>query len=392
MRQGLAGAALAALLGCGGPDLGAPGDEIPHAYRPQRNEAIGLSLVWHRPLAQAAFAREDAPELSAPGYDAQRDLLIAGSSDARLYALTGRSGHVRWEKPLPGGTSAEILIDEGAAVVGTDQGALIALALEDGAERWRYKVPGAIIKAPVVEGDRLLFVDGTNTLFALDRRTGAWRWQYRREAPSTFALFGEARPLISGGRAFVGFSDGVLVALDIKDGAVLWTKDLSDSTKRFKDIDASPVMVGQRLFVASVSGGVYELDPSNGDVRKTWPMDGVSQMIPFEDEGLILGLTDAVARVDLEGRLRWRMTLRDLGAPGPLRLGQDKIIFASSKGGLHFLDRETGRPLGIFRPGRTLNAPPTLAEDGSVFLISDSAIAFALRPRVACLRRGAREI
>ena len=360
--------------------IGLTGDESPLTGVTRNLRALPMQPAWRRVMNPPNIQREKPEEFATAAYDPQSRRVWAGSSAGQFVCLDAANGATVWSAEVDGTLSGQAVFDGRHVLTGTDEGRLLALDPSSGNELWSYRVQSPITQAPVVSGDGVYFVDGNNGVYALGR-DGKWRWQYRRDAPAEFALVGEGRPLVTGGRVHVGFSDGMLVTLDARDGAVVWTRDLSPEHDRFQDVDATPVVAGGLLLAASAAAGLYALDPASGDIHWTLPMDGIQHTAAVDDDLLVTLETGRVMRLDgRTGAVRWRTHLGDAGAPGEPTLVAGLVAVTTSRGGLHLLDARTGRPLQRFEPGSGIYARPAVGTDGSVFVLSNGGVLYALRP------------
>lgn len=379
---GALGAALAALTACA--PLGMPGDLTPLTGQRLALAPVPLEPLWRTEITFGPIARETPHHLAGAAYHPRRDLVGIAGLDGKVHLLEAHSGVARWVVQGKGPGSGRALFDGDQLIIGTENGTITAYDVNGGAELWTYAVQGAIGQAPAIAGNRIVFADGTNAVYALERQTGQWRWQYRRpEIPATFAVVGEAPPSIYGDKVYVGFSDGTLAALRLETGGVLWTRDLAPEHDRFQDVDARAVLAQGNLVAASIAGGLYGLDPETGDVRWQRNRAGVTSLLEVEGDVVASSDRGEIVRVSAyDGGARWRVKFgeRD-GAPGdPVQVGR-LLAVAVARGGLHFIDAGTGRPIQQFNPGNAIHAPPVSSADGSLFLLSDGGILYALRPR-----------
>lgn len=374
--------ALLALAGGGcGSSVGAMGDETPLTGRSRNLVPAPFEPVWRLPLGDEGLSRDEGEALAAPAHDPAGNRLWVGNAEG-MRCLRASDGHLLWKTDVPGGISGSAVFDDGRVLVGTDGGELIAFGATTGAIVWRYRVQGAIVRRPIIAGDLVYFVDGTNAVFALERKTGVWKWQYRREAPAEFALFGESAPRVVDGRVHIGFSDGFIVTLGALDGVVLWSHDLAPQHDRFQDVDATPAVIDDAVFAASAASGLYKLDAASGKVRWMRPIRGIIGLAAIEgdlyaslDVGTILRLSAS------DGRPKWRTAFGEAaGSPGQVQPFGQLLLVSLARRGLHALDRRTGRPVWHFAPSTGLLAPPTVSDDGSVFLVTNGSVLYGLRP------------
>jgi outer membrane protein assembly factor BamB len=382
-RGTLAFAALligAPLSGC--VHVGLPGDVTPLTGNTTTLQAVSMAPAWRRTIDLGAIKLESSPRRAGGAYDAQLNRLYIAARDGELLCLSGAGGAVLWRADLPGAGRGNAVVDGQQVIVGTDDGYLVAFSTVDGTENWRYQVKGAVAATPVIAGPHVLFVDGSNAIYAVDRQTGAWRWQHRRDPPATFALVGTAAPVVSDDRVFVGFSDGMFVALGLQDGATLWSRDLAPEQERFQDVDAQAVATGGLIYAASAAGGLYAMEPDSGSVRWHASLTGIIGMHSIDGDLLVSVDRGATLRLSaLDGKVRWRVRFGKAdGVPGEPTPVAGYVAVTTHGGALHMLDADVGRPVQVFRPGSGLHASPAIADDGSIFLLSDGGVLYALRP------------
>lgn len=384
-RFGLGALALLAslcLFGCGAEPtaFGRAGDAVPLTGMDRTREVAGLVPSWRRALYQPDIFRAVRHQFGGVAHDPANDRVAVVTADGVLYCLRASNGDLIWRTTLGGGGGGRAWFRGDRLFLGTDDGRMLALRPDNGRKIWSYSVQGAITRGPVFSGESMYFVDGDNAVYALKHATGEWQWQYRRQAPAEFALQGEARPTVADGRVHVGFSDGYLVTLNAKDGAVLWARDLAPEHERFQDVDAPAAVINGRLYAASSAAGIYALDPQTGDILWSTPISGTVQLIGYEED-IVVGLDEGqVLRLrGIDGFVMWRTRFgRASGAPGePVLLGDD-VLVAFTKGGLHTLSVNDGRPKNHFTPGNGIHAPITVGRDGQVFFISDGGVVYAM--------------
>ncbi|MEE2787991.1 MAG: PQQ-binding-like beta-propeller repeat protein [Myxococcota bacterium] len=361
-----------------GAGFGGPQDVTPLTGRSPGVEPIYAAPNWRFPLYVDLIEAKPHKEFASPGVDDTRSIVYYGGSSSDLFAVEAATGRARWQVPIQGGVRGAIQAHDGLVYVGNGNRELVALDADRGETKWKYRVQGVITKGVRISGERLIAVDGTNTVYALNRKTGEWVWQYRRDPPAHFAVFGEARPLVSGDKIFIGFSDGHLACLSATDGALLWLRNLAPNRPKFPDVDADPVMASDSLYAASIGGGVYALDPATGKERWSVPITNIVAMAQQGDHLLMAKGSGALMRYDTYKRkISWQTTFNpDAGSPGtPVEFG-DFIIVGLSAGPLYWLDSRTGRPVQHLQTGSGFFGPPAVAADGGVFALSNGGVVY----------------
>lgn len=281
-----------------------------------------------------------------------------GSWDHFLYAVDVRTGAMKWSADLGDFIDAPPLVSGDKLYACAWNRLVRCLDAADGRERWRFEMPSSAFDdhrqgGPVLSGGNILVGGFDGVLYALDRDTGEKRWALPTGAP----IRGMAAP-----EGFVGSGDGVLYSFDPATGALRW-RFAADGP-----IGGTPAVAGSRVFFACRSGRVFALDAASGAVA--WRHDTGSRIeysSPLVVEGLLhVGDCDGRLRAIrvADGGLAWEFPA---GAPiysTAVRVGR-AIAFGDNAGGVHFLDRATGRELGVFRAGGAVQAL-SAAGDGSV--------------------------
>ena len=80
-----------------------------------------------------------------------------------------------------------------------------------------------------------------------------------------------------------------------------------------------------------------------------------------------------------DGRLVWRTRLPG-GAPSEAVVSSSYLLVSQSRGALHFLDSANGRPVTQFRPGYGIDAPATVGQDGTAYLLTNGGVLYGFRP------------
>jgi len=253
------------------------------------------------------------------------------------------------------GISSGVTIYKDVLYLGTDR--LYAFGLsEDQPMRWAPPTAvGGVIQAPPAIGVARLInfkefafgtcVDeekGTGQVWAVDIQTGERRWLV---APSEARRQTRSRPCIVGDNVLVAFDDGRVYGLDTSNGAVASRWQAGAAAKL-----TSPQAVGEFVWVGSADGQLYCLDPKTPGrpaaiVRVGWPI--VTDLTAVGGVLYFGGQEGQVQAVDAEKRAPvWASAFKapDEGkvvcAPA---VGERRVYFATDKGGVYALDRQSGR-------------------------------------------------
>lgn len=151
------------------------------------------------------------------------DTLYFGSLDHRVYAISSRSGELRWQFATEGAIAATPLIDDNTLYIGSFDKGFYALDISSGKPRWTEPFRGS-----------------------------SWFW---------------ARAVSYDSRVYTGDLDGKVYAIYAQSGKPAWTQPFQAASA----IRSSPVIVDGILVIASTNGHVYGLDANTGKERWSVP-------------------------------------------------------------------------------------------------------------------------
>ena len=118
-----------------------------------------------------------------------------------------------------------------------------------------------------------------------------------------------------------------------------------------------PALLGEDLLLASsYSGGLYALTVGSGDVRWRLRVEGASGVRVIDGRLYFSAPRDGLTALTTTGDVLWRQGLADAGDLTPPFGVGPYLVFSGSRAGLFIVDRERGRLLEIFNPGRGMCA------------------------------------
>ena len=236
------------------------------------------------------------------------DTIYFSGYDGSLYALSA-AGSLQWREqvgdgePLVGGPS---MVD-GVLLATSSDGRLYAFEPESGSRTWSVETDNMVWSTPVVADGIAYFGSMDRTLYAVNVATGTIAWRFEAGASITGAI------TVHQGRVYAGAFDGVMYALDAALGLEL---------ARYEGANgwywAKPVIYGGVLYAPSLDGNVYGLDVSTLlPVRPTVETDdpvsaspvvvGERLVVPSNDGTIRLArLADGgdVRRCEIDSRIR----------------------------------------------------------------------------------------
>jgi outer membrane protein assembly factor BamB len=229
----------------------------------------GLVAFTHTGIERWRFNPADGGNLGTYLGENAGDVLVAGSSAGRLWAVDTESGDVRWSLDLSPRRQFIVfapVVSQGtvfAAFTAPDElrtGGLVAVDLATGRERWRRRL--AFAGGPLPAGTIVLAAGQDGSIHAFDRHSGASRWLIP-SASSTPWNGPDFRPLALSGR--------LLIAGSLTGGVTAY--DLATRRERWRSAPmAASIVFGiaadaHAVYVPYLAGRLIALEADRGDER-----------------------------------------------------------------------------------------------------------------------------
>jgi outer membrane protein assembly factor BamB len=244
------------------------GDSWIHAF----DQLTGVKRWVHAP--------PDGHQIGAGALATDGELVYAGGSSNRIYAIEAATGAARWTTQLPSLGPGEMKsfvgqVRDGVLYVGSKhlhipvRGALLALEAATGRILWSHAFepgfPGAIYGyngQMAFHGENVIVGVDDGRIHAIDQATGTWRWTapwVHPLPPAQGGSYGDYRPVaVARDMVVAGSTSGIAVGLDATTGAERW---------RLSGIYASGDGVstdGELVFLRTSGGRIYVVDPVRG--------------------------------------------------------------------------------------------------------------------------------
>jgi outer membrane protein assembly factor BamB len=229
------------------------------------------------------------------------DILVAGSSDKKLYAINFKDdGKLKWTFD---GANDKIwstpTIAEGIVYFGSLDHHLYAIDLANGEQLWSYPSKGAITSRPVVTDDILYFGSFDKHIYALDvNNRGAeldsflgddWFW---------------ADLVTDGDLLYAGTLAGTVYGLSLPRLKEEW---VFPANIDFGSIVAAPVLAGYQVGIFSDEGRFVFLDRDDGEEEWTAAIES-EEDISVRSAPVAFGDSVAVMTVNCSlHRLNWKL-------------------------------------------------------------------------------------
>ncbi len=152
------------------------------------------------------------------------------------------------------------------AIAGTNQ--IYAINPKNGEIIWDKEILAIPFSTIASDGKNIYFATDSNKTYALNFDDGKIEW-ISSSYPSDTAIFGSAKPLISGNKLIISYSSGELNCLNKNNGETLWTQNLNlnkavNSNFYLNDIDATPKIKDGKLFAIGNGGLMMAINLQNG--------------------------------------------------------------------------------------------------------------------------------
>lgn len=313
------------------------------------------------------------------------DRVFAAGDKGEVIAYNLNNGHEAWRSklkktPFSGGPAA----GNGLVVVGTSEGEVVALSSADGKPRWRVRLNGEIL-APAAISDRAVAVrtvDGK--LRALSPADGHELWTQEQQVPR-LSLRGTSSPVIAGELTLCGFDNGKVVAVNMNDGSTQWEATIAPphgktELERLDDVDSTPHVSGQDVFTVGFQGKVAMLALDTGQVW--WQHDASSYRgIALDDNALYIASADGsvVALRRRTGAEIWRQKALLHRGLSAVALTDNAVVTADYQGNIHWLDKATGELAAREPSGKVRVSNPPVVSGNIVVVVNDAGRISAFR-------------
>ncbi|PIV33891.1 MAG: outer membrane protein assembly factor BamB [Lysobacterales bacterium CG02_land_8_20_14_3_00_62_12] len=268
-------------------------------------------------------------------------------ADAGLRAYGADNGRKLWnyssKQPLVSGVS----VAGDLLVVGSIEGNVIALSAQTGAERWHAQISSEILVAPVIDAAVVVARSNDGRITGLDATDGKILWKFDRGAP-LISLRGNSQPIALAGTIYAAYDNARVVALRASDGVLLWEQTISRAEgrtelERMNDVDGEIQIVDDVIYAVSYRGQVVALTIDNG--RILWSRD-MSSYVGLAFSGKVVFGADEHSNVWAldyrSGSSLWKSEgLSNRWLTSPVTMGE-LLVVGDFKGYLHWLKSDDG--------------------------------------------------
>lgn len=312
---------------------------------------IAIHVLWEKSIGEVTDDPGANLRLAFSGAT-----LFTADDEGVVTAHDGLSGKVRWERetelPLSGGPG----VGDGLVLLGTRDGELLALSESDGAERWRVRLTSEVLAAPAADRGVVVAYTTDGRLHGLSAADGRTIWVYDRPTP-ILTLHGSSSPVVDEGRVICGFANGKLAALNIITGDPLWEVSVSLPTgrsdlERVVDIDGDPVIKSGVVFAATYQGDLAAIAADSGNVYWRKQLSSYAGLDVNWRLAYVSDDEDRVWAIDPRGGSPvWKNNgFVNRRITGPSVFG-DYLLVGDIEGYVHWLSQEDGRVVARIQVG-----------------------------------------
>ena len=242
--------------------------QVTRLWRTSVGEGAGVSGVRLRPTVVDGVLYADSTDGKLAAFDAASGKTL-WSKSSRTHGWFGWGDKRRADALYAGGPA----VAGDLLVVGTLDGHVYAVSAKNGDPRWNAELSASVLASPVIAGDLVVVRTQDGRVYGLDAASGDRRWVYDQGNVPLLSLRGNGTLLVANGVVFMGSDDGKLVALRQDNGARLWEQKLASGEgrteiDRLNDADGSVLLAGSTLYTAAYHGNLVAVDGPSG--RPLW--------------------------------------------------------------------------------------------------------------------------
>lgn len=316
-------------------------------------------------------------------------VLFAGNSDRNVYAVNANDGTLKWKFATKGPVASSPAVSGGLVVISSVDGNVYAIDESTGQQKWafategerRFTAPGihggmprtqlmadpfdVFLSSPSIADGVVYVGSGDHHVYAIDLASGVLKWKYKTGDVV------HASPAVANGTVFVGSWDSNFYALDASNGKLRWKFATGRDTVIYNQVGiaSSAAVVGSNVYFGCRDGFLYVLDINTGALK--WKHDNNHGWVigsPAVHDGTVYFATSDGTRfkaLDVAtGAIKFNITNKAISFSSPVVVN-NAIIFGTSDGWLHAIDRANGNTIAEFQTdGSKANAAKYTNPDG----------------------------
>jgi outer membrane protein assembly factor BamB len=260
------------------------------------------------------------------------NLVFAGATDMKLYALDKATGQVKWSYLTQGDVCTKPLVVGDAVYFGSGDGKLYAVTTS-GKLKWAFAAKEGIYSSPIYSDGLVLFGSNDAHFYAVDAQTGKQAWVCSDPAYTIMV-----KPFLDNGIVYFGAWDQYLYAVDAKTGQLKWkcmgygSQTEKGAKRYYSPANCGPVVSAGKVFVADRDSYLNIID-ATGAVTKN-ERNCIATGISEDGKSVYVRKPgDGIEKLDADGNKVWSAPAEaDSIFTAPVE--KDGIVYTVSRQGL----------------------------------------------------------
>jgi len=355
--------------------------------------AVCMIMTACKNSSDSQVVEELAPEVRSNSHVFRGDLQRTGNYNVSgISQLTG----LKWKFETDEMITSSPVIAHDLVLVGSMDSHIYAITLDDGCLAWKFKTGGPLYSSPAIYERIVFFVSTDGFLYAIELPTGALKWK------RWVGDRGRSSPALKNGLLFVCGGQRVH-ALDCLSGETRW----EFVTRSGVGPDCSPAICDNLVIVTEIQERMWALNCDTGDVAWLYETRNTfSDIVAVADHNIYVTTGALVSAISLRhGKLLWapsaanntvfvsssngytcalraetgdiRWRTESGGHFAPVSIADGTVYVPSLDGNLYALSESDGSLIWEFEIGSKMVSSPAIA-DRIVIIGSTDGILYAL--------------
>ncbi len=336
-----------------------------------------LSRMWVRSTETSDYSGEHTGLPFQPVL--YKDKLISANSIDGLTAFNKRFGTRVWSLKITGGISSPaILVSDYLFFTGYD-GFAYSVSASDGKIFWKKDIGYPSFQNLYYESGRLYIHTNNSEILSLEAASGEKVWSFIKKNQRKISVGGIGDFLSLGSLMIIGLSNGELVALEKATGKIRWQRRLNFNS-RFRDLRTLTLFDTDKILVAGYDDHIYNVDAVSGALKWKRKFSVVTNFINLKDDEVCFGTADLEIKCINPTVGSETKSVPIASISGQItKVNDHKILYGLSKGGVEFLNFNTGKKTTYVTSSGILNAPIWNEKKSEVYFNSNAGNVYVLK-------------
>lgn len=308
-----------------------------------------------------------------------KNKLISANSVDGLIAFNKKFGTKIWNLKIPGGISSPATLVSDYLFFTAYDGYAYSVSANDGKVFWKKDIKYPSVQSLFYESGRLYIHTNNSEILALEAASGEKIWSFNKKNQRKISVGGIGEFLPLGSLMIVGMSNGELVALEKANGKIRWQRKLNFNS-RFRDLRTLTLFDTDKILVAGYDDHIYNVDAVSGALKWKRKFSVVTNFINLKDNEVCFGTADLEIKCINPTVGSETKNVKISSISGQItKVNDHKILYGLSKGGIEFLDFNTGKKTTYITSSGILNAPVWNEKKSEVYFNSNAGNTYVLK-------------